>query len=229
MKPALILIATLLLSFNSLNAQTMLNGLMDNFRFKKITEGTYFRNSLTLAEVEGTPFLNDEFLPGKITANDGSVYTDIPLRYNGYTDDLEFQKDKDNYNIDPKSMVKRAEFGGSTFCFMKYYEGPKLSEHFFEILTEGKATLLVKYTIKFLDKEQVKAYADPKPARFDMPVKDHYLSIDGAPAKLITNKKALLGMFGDKSDEMQSYMSKNKVSAKGDDALTKIIVHYNSL
>jgi len=229
MKTVLFFIAIIFVSFNSLSAQTMLNGLMDNFRFKKITEGTYFRNSLSLSDVEGSPFLNEEFLPGKIITRDGSVYTEIPLRYNGYTDDLEFQKDKDNFNIDPKDLVKRAEFGGSVFCYLEYFEGDKIKSSFFEILTEGKATLLVKYSVKFLDKEQVKAYAEPKPARFDTPVKDHYLSIDGAPAKLITNKKGLLEMFGDKKSAIESYISKNKVSAKGDDGLTKIVVHYNSL
>ena len=83
--------------------------------------------------------------------------------------------------------------------------------------------------MKFLDKEEVKAYADPKPARFEEPRKEYFLAIDNAPAQLITNKKNLLEMFGDRKKEMETYISKNKLSVKGDDALTRIIVYYNSL
>lgn len=213
----------------SLNAQTLLNGLVRDFEFKKITEGTYSRNNLKISDIQGSPYLDEDFSPGKITTNDGTIYTEIPLRYNAYSDDMEFQKDKDSYNIDPKTIVKRAEFGGLIFSYLRYDENAKSKSSFFEILIEGKATLLVRYTVKFLEKEAVKAFVDPKPARFEEAQKEYYISFDGAPAKLITNKKNLLELFGTQKTEMESYISKNKLSVKGDDALTKIVVHYNSL
>jgi len=229
MKRVIFGIFMLMILTGSLRAQTMMNGLMDDFRFKKITEGTYAGNSLKLSDIKGTPFLEEDFNPGKITTRDGVVYTDIPLRYNGYTDDLEFRKGEDNYNIDPKTNVKRAEFGGRTFSCLSYDDGKKIKDGFFEILTEGKAILLVKYTVKFLEKDEVKAFAEPKPARFDPALKEYYITIDNAPAQLISNKKGLLEMFGDKKGSVETYISKNKIPVRGDDALTKIVVYYNSL
>ena len=214
---------------NSLNAQTMLNGLMDNYRFKKMTDGTYTRNNLKMSDIQGTPYLNEEFSPGKIITPEGAIYENIPLRYNGFSDDLEFQKGEDTYNIDPKTIVKRAEFGGVVFSCMKYDAGGKTQNGLFEILTEGKATLLIKYSVKFLEKEVVKAFVDPKPARFEAPKKEYYITFDGTPAKLVTNKKNMLELFGNQKDEMESYISKNKLSIREDDALTKIVAHYNSL
>jgi len=214
---------------NNLSAQTMLNGLMDSYRFKKMTDGTYTDFNLKMAEIQGTLYLNEEFSPGKIITSDGATYEAIPLRYNAYSDDMEFQKGEDIYNIDPKTIVRRAEFGGVVFGCMRYDFFGKIQHGFFEILTEGKATLLVKYTIKFLEKEKAQAFADPKPARFDAPKKEYFIAFEGAPAKLITNKKSLLELFGDRKDEMESYMSKNKLSIREDDALTKIFVHFNSL
>jgi hypothetical protein len=224
-----IFILFIMLFSGSLSAQTMLNGLMDDFRFTKIREGTYSRYNLKMSEIQGTPYLDDEFNPGKITTMNGIIYTDIPLRYNAFSDDLEFQKDKDNYNIDPKTIVKRAEFGGVTFCCLKYDLTGKIQDGLFEILTEGKATLLVKYTVRFSDKEEVKAYQEPKPARFEAAQKAYYLTIGGAPAKLITNKKSLLALFGDKKGDMESFITTNKIALKGDDNFTKIVVHFNSL
>lgn len=214
---------------SSLNAQTMLNGLMDSYRFKKMTDGGNILNDLKMSDIEGTPYLDEKFSNGKIITQEGTTYDGIPLRYNAYSDDLEFQKGEDTYNIDPKTIIRRAEFGGAIFGCMKYDFFGKIQNGLFEILTEGKATLLVKFTIKFLEKDKVQAFADPKPARFDTPKKEYYMTIDGAPAKLITNKKSLLELFGNRKDEMESYISKNKLSVREDDSLKKIVVHFNSL
>jgi hypothetical protein len=214
----------------NLNAQTLLNGLMDEFRTKKLQDGTWTRYNLKLSDIQGTPFLDPEFMPGRIVASDGSIFTDIPLRYNGFSDDLEFQKGTDTYNIDPKTRIRRAEFGGKVFACLPFDDLGKPNNGFFEILTEGdNAILLIKYTVKFLEKEQVKAFADPKPARFEEIQKTYFISIDSGIAQQITTKKKLLEIFGPKKDEMETFISKNKLSIRGDDALTKIITHFNSL
>ena len=214
---------------NNLSAQTMLNGLMENYRFTKINEGTYTRNNLKMSDIQGSPYLDAKYNLGKITTKDGAVYKDIPLRYNAFTDDLEFQKGEDSYNTDPKTIVKRAEFGGLVFSCLGYDADGKIQNGFFEVLIEGKATLLVKYTVKFLEKEAAKAYVEPKPARFTTSQKEYFIAFGDAPAKLITNKKSLLELFGNQKDEMESFISKNKLSVKADDGLTKIVAHYNTL
>lgn len=229
MKQTLFIIFLMFVITISLSAQIMPNNFMDNYQFKKMTDGTYTRNNLKMSDIQGTPYLDEKFIPGKITTQEGAVYTDISLRYNGFTDDLEFQKGTDTYNIDPKTIVKRAEFGGRIFSCLGYDLNGKVQSGLFEILTEGKATLLARYSVKFLEKETVKAYADPKPARFDAIQKEYYITFEGAPAKLITNKKNLLELFGAQKSEMETFISKNKLSVKGDDGLIKIVAHYNSL
>lgn len=214
---------------NSLNAQTMLNGLMDNYRFTKMKDGVYAGSNLRMSEIQGTPYLDEEFSPGKIITYDGVTYENIALRYNAYSDDLEFMKGEDIYNMDPKTLVRRAEFGGAVFGCMKYDSFGKIQNGLFEIETEGKAMLLIKYTVKFLEKEKVQAFVDPKPARFDPPQKEYYIALDSTAAKLITNKKNLLEIFGNRKDEMESYISKNKLSVRENDALIKIVSHFNSL
>jgi hypothetical protein len=202
---------------------------MDNYRFKKMSDGGNILNDLKMSDIQGTPYLNKEFSPGKIFTSEGTIYENILLRYNAYSDDLEFQKGEDTYNIEPKTIVKRAEFGGAVFCCMKYDLFGKTQNGLFEVLTEGKATLLIKYTIKFLEKDKVQPFVDTKPARFDAPKKEYYIAFSDLPAKLITNKKSLLELFGNQKDEMGSFILKNKLSIREDDAMTKIIAHFNSL
>jgi hypothetical protein len=220
----------LMLAFTgSLSAQTSLSGFIDNVRFKKTTDGSYTRQNLKLSEIQGTPYLEDKFNPGKITTTEGTIYENISLRYNAFTDNLEFIKGNDSYNIDPKTIVKKAEFGGYIFSCISYNSKNKIQSGLFRMLIAGKATLLVKYSLNILEREPVNAYSEAKPARFDAVRKEYFLAFEGTPAELISNKKSLLGMFGAQTKEMELYISKNKLSFKDEDALTKIITHFNSL
>jgi len=212
----------------SLKSQTMVNGLLDNYRFKKLSDGVTL-NTLKMSDIQGTPYLKEEYNQGKVVTSDGKSYENIPMRYNAFSDDLEFKKGADYYNFDPKSIVKRAEFGGVIFSCMTYGSEDKTKSGFFEILTEGRATLSIRYTIKYLEKEKVQPFADPQPARFDKPKKEYYLSFGSFPAKLITTKKSLLELFGSQKDEMDAYISKNKLSIREEGELIKIVAHFNSL
>ena len=189
MRRVIIGIFMLVILTGNLSAQTMGTGLMDNFRFSRITEGTYSKYNLKLSEIQGSPYLDSKFIPGKITTNEGVVYADVPLRYNGYTDDLEFKKGDDSYNLDPKTIVRKAEFGGRVFSCLSYSENGKIKNGFFEILTEGKATLAIRYTVKFLERDEIKAFAETKPARFEEAQKEFYLTIENTPARIFSNKK----------------------------------------
>jgi hypothetical protein len=214
--------------YSSLNAQTINNSLT-NFRYKKITEGFSAQHKQDLSDIEGTPYLEKEFNPGKIVTTDGTTFENIPVRYNACTDDLEFIQSDETFVIAPKSIVKRAEFGGVIFRSATFSSGGKIQAGLFKILVEGKATLLVKYNTRFFEKEEAKGYAGPRPARFDPVSKEFFIEFEDKIAKLIPAKKKLIDMFGEKKDEMEDYISQNKFSVKEEDFLIKIVSHYNSL
>lgn len=220
---------------NGLFAQThvensgAINNVLGDYRFQKVTDDNNYRFVEKISEIWGTPYLEKEFQPGKITTNEGIIISELQLQYNACNDDIEFLKGEDRYVVDPKSMVKKAEFGGKVFSYIQYLADGKTQGGFFEILTEGKLTLLIKYTVRFFEKEKPQPFGNQRPARFDPPIKQYYLSFDEAPAKLISNKKKLLELFGNKMNEMESYISRNKLSIKEDESLKKITTYYNSL
>jgi len=226
----LIIVSLVVLSWN-VNAQNELDDkpFLDNYRFTRIIDGTVFGRNLKIADIQGTPYLDVKFYVGKIMTSDGSIYGNISLRYNAYTDDLEFSAGKDRYNIEPKSLIKRAEFGGSTFSFRSYDLKGTTQNGFLKILTEGNATLLVRFTIKFLNQEEAKPFMDPKPDRFGDVHKDYFLAIGETPAKPVSNKKLLLQMFGEKKGEMESFISKSRCSLKDEACLMMIVGHFNGL
>jgi hypothetical protein len=225
MKRVLFSITLLVALSNILSAQM---NTTEKFRFKRIEENNYNRINQK-SDIQGTPYLDKEFIQGTIINGDGAVLPDLRLRYDVYDDELEFLKGEEFFVIDPKTTVKRAEFGGKVFSYLQYETAGKIQSGFFEILTEGKATLLGRYLVRFFEKEEAQAYVDAKPARFDAPVKAYYISINSSVAQSVTNKKSLLKLFGDKKGEMETYISKSRLSVTEDESLKKIIAYYNSL
>lgn len=205
------------------NAQQL--SLTDQF----MTKNAYGRNNLRTADIQGSPYLDNEYKVGTVRTVDDVLYKDIPLKYNCYDDVLEFQRNNVSYDLKPKTIVKRAEFGGQVFAYKDFESNGGTDKSYFKLLAEGKASLCVRFSVKFYEQEPLKAYAEPKPARFDNLEETYYVSIDNSPAKKILNNKKLIEILADKKNEVESFMSKQKLSARKAEDLIKIIRYYNSL
>jgi hypothetical protein len=218
----LFFIILLCLLSNFVNAQ---DTWIDQYPSRK----SFGRNNLAISDIQGSPYLDEQYRIGTVLTVDNLLYKDIPLRYNCFDDVLEFKKNDVSFELKPKELIKRAEFGGQVFSYKEYESDGSTSKSYFALLAEGKATLCARYTIKFYEPEPIKAYADPVPARFADFDERYYVSINNSPAKIIVNNKKLVEMLADKQKEIESFISKQKLSYKKAEDMRKIITYYNSL
>ena len=157
---------------------------LNDVQFYKINDGTFGRLNLKISDIQGTPYLNEQFEVGKITTPEDSVFANIELRYNAFSDDLEFKQGENVFNIGYKTIVKKAEFGGDIFSCRSYEVDGNIRDGFFKILMEGRATLMAKYKILFLDRVEAQAFSDYQPARFDIVRMEYFLAFDRNPSKI---------------------------------------------
>jgi hypothetical protein len=194
------------------------------------TKSHFGRNNLTIEDIKGFPYLDSAYKVGTILTSDNVLYKDVPLRFNCFDGVMEFKKDKDSYELKPEEKIKKVEFGGQTFEYLDY-ESDKggINKSFFKVLTEGKASLCVKFSVKFYEAEPQQGFADPKPARFDDFSETYYISINNSAAKRISNNKKFTDIFAEKKKDVDAFISKQKLSLKKVDDLKKIAAYYNSL
>lgn len=212
-------------------SQNVILKTIDDVRFSKMIQGEHFGiQNLSLKDIQGSPYLNDQFVKGTVITTKNDKYVDVPLRYDQYQDELQFKKDGKAMTFSPRDVVKRAEFGNRVFTYTTYqFTDNKTKEGYFEILADGNVRLLSQHTIKFFEKEKEKPYVDPKPARFDWPLEDFYIQVGTLPAQHISKKKNLLEAFPKHHDEVARYYKSNKLSAKDKADLIKLVQYYNSL
>jgi hypothetical protein len=98
---------------------------------------------------------------------------------------------------------------------------------FFELLEEGKMTLLARELLVY------KTYSSPYYlGSYQRLVLDHkyfFLKDDGTIEEFAGNKNDLLDLMGKRSDEVEKYMKTNRLRFDDKQDLSRIVAYYNSL
>ncbi|MEE9408368.1 MAG: hypothetical protein V3V28_09860 [Polaribacter sp.] len=150
------------------------------------------------------------------------------LRYNIYSDEMEFVKNNQIYDLFKKEN-QIIDFFESKTKYVAFDLNGKLN--YFLIKSSGKNLVLAKQTIK-LEKGKKKV------TQFDIEVKPKYYlgkdklfiafnnkNLQEIPKK----KKTFYNLFGDKSSEIKKFMKKNRLSHKKGDDLVKITNYFSSI
>lgn len=180
-------------------------------------------NIRTYNQIKGSPYINEEFVNGTII-NDSASYQGILLRYNAYEDRMEF-KPKSGVELYFDTPEKYKQF---IIADKKYVYCNELHEYF-ELLQEGKISLLKKESIFLNESEPAQPFKDPKPAEFRTKPPVYYISINNGDFVKIKKDKDLLDIISSNKKEVQTYISKNKLKVKNEEDLQKIISYYNQL
>ncbi|HPF51856.1 MAG TPA: hypothetical protein PK335_09800 [Draconibacterium sp.] len=199
------------------------------YRSNRVATGEY-RNVLTEKDIQGSPYLNDEFIKGSIYTLSKTQYADIPLRYNIYNDEIEFEtEDKKVAALDAPEVVEKVTFGNYTMEYIPFEVAKKVKKGFFEILLKGKASLYARPDVEFHQAKAPQPYKDAEPAKFIRKADNYYLRFGMEPAVSCGNKKELVESFPEHKNEMEAFIKKNKINVKKEDELKKLVEYYNSL
>lgn len=163
--------------------------------------------------MDGSPYINDEFLPGKIIV-DGKQFQDVYFRFNALKDVMEIKVRPDDSEIFVLPRMDKYSFKQENETFylkdvitnegemlsgflIKYYQDPN-------VLFVGKPVTKIKPA-----KAAETGYDKAQPAKVDTYV-HYYLSLNGEPVKRVKlRERDFRKIF--KSEKMKEYFADNKV------------------
>ncbi len=182
--------------------------------------------------IEGTPFLNDDFVNGSLITSDSLIIKDVQLRYNIYLDEMEALL---SVSTDPRVVTNPGNFryfqmDNRTFIYTSFLENNNPKQGYFEILNQGKCQVLIRRQIAYREAEEAKGYSDYKPPRFIERPNIYYIRFDRKlPEEIRLNRRNVLSTFEDKRDEIEDFVKKNNLSYRNFDDLMKIVEYHNQL
>lgn len=217
-------------SFSS-NAQVSyeIRQAIDFFRTNKMISGDYSK-MLEESDIDGSPFLNDEFINGNIYTELKQQFVDVPLRFNIYNDQVEFKTGENKIQaIATPEIVDKIEFGEYTMFYLPFTNVKKVRKGFFILIEPGKASLFYKPQVAYKNATQPGAYQDAEPAKFIRQADIYYIKVEPGEAKLVSTKKDLVNLFPDRNKEIAAFIKKNKIKTNKVESLTSLVQYYNSL
>lgn len=181
-------------------------------------------------EIEGTPYLFDNWIFGTITDNSGKTYTDILIKYDIYKERVEFSDQGKIYEIS-NSMYKKFTLniisqeinGVEKLSFTNETEIPGFPKNsYMQILLDGQTTLYKKHKAYFLE-ENVTSYGSTVSKKRFQPKVFYFIKTAGKIKEVKISRSDLLEIF----PEHGSYIKGNKFKKEED--LVSLIEKINAL
>jgi hypothetical protein len=178
-------------------------------------------------DIVGSPYFNDDFVNGEVYVSETERFSDIPLRYNMYTDQIEFRlADGNVYNFDDPSIIYKVSFNDQDFIFSKFDSNKK---GFFFVLYEGKSILCERRTKNYTQKIPSKGIVDEKPAQYTSAPAKSYIILEGRLPQFYGSAKGMVKIFHAQSTVVSNFIKKEKLNVRDSKDVVKVIQFYDSL
>jgi hypothetical protein len=192
-----------------------------------INNNTYggINNNLP-ANIEGSPYLTDEFIKGTVFIEDEKPYSAM-MRYNAYQDEIQVKSTNGISSLFKRDYVW-AEIGGQSFRIETYTTRSGTSKGYFVELNRGEVRLLKRIEREFKEGQPaVSSYSEDTPPRFDEEI-TYYLMREGAPAEEVRlRKKDVLSFLSSKDAE--TFVKENKLKLKSEGEVIQLLTHLNAV
>lgn len=182
-------------------------------------------------DVQGSPYLQEDWAIGNVTLKNGKSYTGVGLKYDQVKDELLFRNEKNEMNTfaqPVKSFTITSRKNNSQLLFRNGFAPVKAATEnsWYQVLADGKVQLLFR-NVKKVRKD--KAYNSATTVLTIEEYPTWFIAKDGVPVSIKKNEKAVLEAIGGDRTALEAYIRSNKLNVKNDEDLVKLIVYYNSL
>ncbi|MFO8000929.1 MAG: hypothetical protein R6U46_06785 [Marinilabilia sp.] len=203
---------------------TDLNTLSDQFNFER----NEMKDIDALYEkIEGSPFLNEDFVPGDVVINDSVTIEEIPLRYDIYRDRIQFLDKRDQVLEIDLSKPITFYFDDRSFVICDYKEKAEEKRGVLELLVEGRIRLYKKYNIEFKKATKAIGFRDAQPNMFNRREAEYFISVDNGIPEKINKKKSLIRKLKDLNPEVEDYLENRKLRLRKENELVQLIQFCN--
>ncbi len=188
-----------------------------------IKKNNFIEGNKTLTEdqIAGSPYLNRQFTKSLIIKEDQSEIRDIPLRYNIFSNRMEFKQNGTVLYIADAYAIKRIILGDKVFVYARYMTSRNIKASYFQCLTEGKYQLLKMYKIAF--KSSDNKADNPKSNRFENEPPNYYFRYRNGMSHLIKSQKELIKILQPIPDEIVNYIREKKINPKNEQQLIDLM------
>jgi hypothetical protein len=185
-------------------------------------------NEVQYTDVEGSPYLLDNWYTGSVKMTEGKVYDGIKMRYDAYKDELEYEKDGKFYRLGPEIVEFSIPSGDALYNFRRGFPaaGNQTDRSFYQLLHDGTTKLLKRHEMKMREERAYNSATNTK--RFDLNEKLYILKQGKMYPIKKNDKKALLKILSDERNLMEYAIKEQQLDFKTEDDIVKLLEEYDA-
>ncbi|MFW6327994.1 MAG: hypothetical protein ACOC2F_06735 [Bacteroidota bacterium] len=213
-------------AFSQSNIFRDLESFTDQYNFEK--SETHALEGTSYNKIEGSAYLDQDFIPGEVKLNDTTRFEEVPLRYNVYSDKMEFMTPQ-NYILEIDNSDANFTFyiGDQTFKNKNYLYNNEKQKGILELLSDGEIKLYKKHRISFEPATKPKGFQEAEPDRFEKEKDRYFISIEEERPQLVMRKKDLEKILKPHCPDIKDYIKSERIKVKNEKDLIKLIEHCN--
>lgn len=181
----------------------------------------------------GDKYLYPDWMTGHVLQEDGKHFNDMSLKYDLYNDIVIFNS-ADNvpmafkYPLKEFQLMQKKSVAEPFSLFKNGFPpfGKYTAKSFYQVLTEGKTTLIKKPYKSIIESMPYGESELKKTFGFN---ELYFLHHNGQMVKIQKNKNSVLEVFEDKKAELIEFIKDKKLGMKSDSDLVAVVNQYNSL
>lgn len=192
--------------------------------------------------VKGTPFLVDQWSPGKVTMRNGKVYTSVALKYDLYRDEIVVKHPYDHAVIPDKRTITQFSLSAehtndsSYFILVDYLPDSRKfpPNHFAQVLygslsDPGTSTLLAVHNRKLIKADYQGGYSANRPYdEFSEIMTSYYLiKPNGQSYRLKPTIKSIRRLLKDKKVVVNDFLANESISPDDPSDLVRLVSYYD--
>jgi len=184
-----------------------------------------------LTNVEGSPYLDEEFETGVIYYGGEHKIEEIQLRLDLYRNRLEYKDENGKVMAfgNPEKM-DAVVIGKEVFIYLPKSSAYKTSG-FLKMWNTRMPSLLTKMDIHFLKAEEAKPYDlhPGRPDRLERAQDNHFIMKSRDEIERVTSIKKLIKYLGEHSAELNNFAKTADISIKEPEKVVKLVNYYHQL
>lgn len=184
-------------------------------------------------EFKGNKYLKDAWTKGDVLQRDNKFFKDMDLKYDLLQDMLIFKNNKEDilafkYPVKEFHLKNRGTWSTLPSIYRNGYPATEkfTKESYYEVLAEGKASLLKKQFKTFVD---AIAYGASETKKTLIDNEFYFLFYRDKMIKIKNPNKDIPKILADKENEIKAFIKNNNINLKSEENQIRVIDYYNSL
>ena len=186
-------------------------------------------------DIKGSPFYVDDWRHADLVFTDGKRFNKVNVKLNLYTQELIYLSPGNIEIILKDGIISRMTLYDTSETGMPVSRlfisgfpvaGKDTSFPFFEVLTEGKATLMSLVKKKITETKNALSPADEKEF---VSIETIYILFNKEVKKCEKNNDFYISLFSDKKDSIEKFIKLNKLKCRSREDIISIVKIYNQL